>query len=162
MSSPPRLELLALLDDVKRNPDDLTPWLVLCDWLEENGDEADRARSEYCRLCFDKLGKETFASDWDKGERRRNLFRQYKQAWFGPIADLQPMMRKGLAMVHCHIADVQRNLAGLLQVEEAWAWVGSMAVWGDIRQRSHRAFVDALRAGRYFAAMKALAETAPG
>src|SRR5262249_47472223 len=70
-----RPELLALLADVKENPADLTPWLVLTDWLEEHGDEADQARAEYCRLCFDKLGKKTYASDWEKGERRRELFR---------------------------------------------------------------------------------------
>src|SRR5262245_42565589 len=33
MTRPARPEVLALLADVKENPDDLTPWLVLTDWL---------------------------------------------------------------------------------------------------------------------------------
>ena len=85
MSRTPRPELMALLADVKQNPDDLTPWLVLCDWLEDQDDEAERARGEYCRLCFDKLGTKTYASDWEKGERRRHLYRTYHEAWLGPI-----------------------------------------------------------------------------
>jgi uncharacterized protein (TIGR02996 family) len=154
---PPRLELLALLDDVKRNPNDLTPWLVLCDWLEENGDEVDRARGEYCRLCFDKLGKRTFASDWEKGERRRELFRTYRQAWFGPILELNPTMRKGLAEIYCSFCEIETRLARLLEVEEAWAWVGWMQVGGKSGRKAPVSFTNALRKGQCFAAMKALA-----
>lgn len=58
-----RAELRALLADVKAAPDDVTPWLVLTDWLEDHGNAADAARAEYCRLCFDKVGKKTYASD---------------------------------------------------------------------------------------------------
>jgi uncharacterized protein (TIGR02996 family) len=158
MSREPRIELLALLDDVKANPDDLTPWLVLCDWLEENGDEADRARSEYCRLCFDKLGKQTYASDWEKGERRRELFRTYKQTWFGPILALRPTMQKGLAVIEgCSIDDVLQNLPGLLEVEEAWAWISSMNVWNHGRWRGKAKFMATLKKRQYYAALKVLA-----
>src|SRR6476469_9393327 len=96
MARPPRPEVLAFLADVKENPDDLTPWLVLTDWLEENGDESDVARAEYCRLCFDKLGKKTYASDWEQGERRRELFRRYSERWLGPIREMNPVREKGL------------------------------------------------------------------
>jgi uncharacterized protein (TIGR02996 family) len=102
MSRPARPELLALLADVKENPDDLTPWLVLTDWLEEHGDEADRARAEYCRLCFDKLGKKTYASDWEKGERRRELFRAWKREWMGGLAEL-PVQRCSLKRGLLHL-----------------------------------------------------------
>jgi uncharacterized protein (TIGR02996 family) len=157
MSRPPRLELLSLLDDVKHNPDDLTPWLVLCDWLEENGDEDDRARSEYCRLCFDKLGKQAFASDWEKGERRRELFRKHKQAWFGPILELNPTMRKGLAVIQCSFDQIENRVHRLVQLEEEWAWVGSLRLWQDPRGRGYEAFFAALWVRRYHAAMQALA-----
>src|SRR5262245_31043069 len=101
MTRPARPEVLALLADVKENPDDLTPWLVLTDWLEENGDEADRARAEYCRLCFDKLGKKTYASDWEKGERRRELFRDYREQWFGGFSKLFP--NEAFGLTRCEI-----------------------------------------------------------
>jgi uncharacterized protein (TIGR02996 family) len=157
MPRPPRPELLALLEDVRLSPDDLTPWLVLCDWLEENGDEDDRARSEYCRLCFDKLGKETFASDWELGERRRDLFRKHKHAWFGPILELNPTMRKGLAVIECSFHEVENRVGRLLEVEEAWAWVGTLRFWQDPRGRGYEAFLGALWSRRYYAALEALA-----
>jgi uncharacterized protein (TIGR02996 family) len=39
-----------LLADVMEQPEDLTPWLVLSDWLEEQGDSANLARAELLRL----------------------------------------------------------------------------------------------------------------
>lgn len=131
MSTPLRAELLALLDDVKENPDDLTPWLVLTDWLEENGDEAERARAEYCRLCFDKLGKKTYASDWEKGERRRDLFREYRERWFGglspsfaqgPYGSLRCEIKRGLV----HVSSSGSELRSAVETgvpAEFGAWV---------------------------------------
>jgi uncharacterized protein (TIGR02996 family) len=45
-----RRELLSLLRTVRENPDDPTPKLVVADWLEEHGDESDRARAKYVRI----------------------------------------------------------------------------------------------------------------
>jgi uncharacterized protein (TIGR02996 family) len=131
-SAPARPELLALLSDVKDNPDDLTPWLVLTDWLEEHGDEADAARAEYCRLCHDKLGKKVYASDWEKGERRRELFRRYKRAWFGPLVDL-PGPGQASLEVRRGLLHVWTGLSALLPVvdevpREAWAWVEQLSL----------------------------------
>jgi uncharacterized protein (TIGR02996 family) len=126
-----RPELMALLADVKENPADLTPWLVLTDWLEENGDESDRARAEYCRLCFDKLGKQTFASDWEKGERRRELFREWNKEWLGVLADCPPPTR---CQTRRGLLAVETNASGLLTLhrqgigEERWEWVEELNV----------------------------------
>src|SRR5262245_20846052 len=46
----PRPELVALLEAAKDQPEELAPRLVLADWLEEFGDEHDRARAEFVRL----------------------------------------------------------------------------------------------------------------
>ena len=124
MSRPPRPELMGLLADVKENPDDLTPWLVLCDWLEDSYDEVDRARGEYCRLCFDKLGQKTYASDWEKGERRRHLYRTYHEAWLGPLRVCEPKVEKGLWTIQ-----TEAFLSCVKELEadpEAWAWVGTL------------------------------------
>jgi uncharacterized protein (TIGR02996 family) len=129
--------VLALLADVKENPDDLAPWLVLTDWLEENGDEADRARAEYCRLCFDKLGKKTYASDWEKGERRRELAREWKDVWLGPIASTPAddsyvwgwQFRQGLVAIRgtfSALFDLRHRGID----EERWAWVEDLEVFG--------------------------------
>src|SRR5438132_12301372 len=95
----PRPERIAFLDDVKDNPDDPTPWLVLADWLEENGDEPDRARAEHVRLCHEFLGKKVYASDYQKGERRRELFRTWRAAWLGPLLSERFQLRRGLLFV---------------------------------------------------------------
>jgi uncharacterized protein (TIGR02996 family) len=43
---PPRPEVLAFLQDIKQNPDDDTPRLILADWLEEHDDP----RGEFLRV----------------------------------------------------------------------------------------------------------------
>ena len=45
-----RPELLSLIRHAKDDLDDATRRLVLADWLEEHGDDADRARGEFLRL----------------------------------------------------------------------------------------------------------------
>ena len=123
---------MALLADVKQNPDDLTPWLVLCDWLEDSHDEVDRARGEYCRLCFDKLGQKTYASDWERGERRRHLYRTYHEAWLGPILALQPRIKKGLLSIQ---SDTLFDYAEALEADpEAWAWVEALEIGHGIAE----------------------------
>jgi uncharacterized protein (TIGR02996 family) len=47
--SPPRPELLALLDAVKDHPDDDTPRLILADWLDEQGTPLDAERAQIIR-----------------------------------------------------------------------------------------------------------------
>jgi uncharacterized protein (TIGR02996 family) len=132
MPRPLRPTLMALLADVKQNPDDLTPWLVLCDWLEEQDDEADRARGEYCRLCFDKLGQKTYASDWDRGERRRELYRKYHQAWLGPIKTLEPQIHKGLLRINRFAVSFQEIVPIASSDEERWAWVGYLTIFETV------------------------------
>jgi uncharacterized protein (TIGR02996 family) len=48
--APARPELTALLEACKDAPDEDAPRLVLADWLEEHGGEADRARAAFIRL----------------------------------------------------------------------------------------------------------------
>jgi uncharacterized protein (TIGR02996 family) len=130
MTRPARPEVLALLADVKENPDDLTPWLVLTDWLDEHGDEADRARAEYCRLCFDKLGKKTYASDWEKGERRRELFRTYRERWFGDLSVWFTPAHPGgpLCQIQRGLVQVSAQGGDLLAVVGA-GWPGELGSW---------------------------------
>jgi uncharacterized protein (TIGR02996 family) len=145
----PRPELLALLADVKDHPDDRTPWLVLTDWLEEHGDEADRARAEYCRLCLPKMGLlKVTAAHYDLGERRRELFRQWGAAWLGPLAGCSPNQENGLF----HVTVRQRLQIAedeLDERRETFAWVRRLAAmwpyfdprvnawgrsWSDLRE----------------------------
>jgi uncharacterized protein (TIGR02996 family) len=127
MSRPARPEVLAFLSDVKDNPDDPTPWLVLTDWLEEHGDEADAARAEYCRLCVDRLQPRVTAGDWEKGERRRDLFRRYSQRWLSPtMRTLTAQMERGLVTISWYGAGFRPIAVDMAADQECWAWVGGL------------------------------------
>lgn len=128
MPSMSRPVLLGLLEDVKRNPADLTAWLVLCDWLEEHGDEADRARGDYCRLCFGRLGRKTFASDWECGEQRRALYRQYHLQWLKALPLQYVRMQHGLIELSLPGVECLR-LEEALAGNEVWAWVETLDVF---------------------------------
>src|SRR5438874_2329406 len=82
--SPPRPQVLSLLEQAKDTPDDDAPRLVLADWLEEYGDEHDRARAELirtqCRRA--RLISYTPAAD-ELDERIVKLWRGQKKHWLG-------------------------------------------------------------------------------
>ena len=82
----PRPELLALLAAVKAEPDEDTPKLALADWLQEQDDEADRARGEYVREVVRYHGmKEDDLARYDVSTRLTVLSQHYNWAWFGPL-----------------------------------------------------------------------------
>src|SRR5262249_38538545 len=113
-----------------------TPWLVLTDWLEENGDEADQARAEYCRLCLDRLQPKVTARDWDKGERRRELFRRWSKEWLGAIpAAFFAAVQGGLATVQVNNSSLPPVLDHLEADPERWAWVGGLTGTDVARRR---------------------------
>src|SRR5262245_49577214 len=96
--SPARPELSALLRAARENPGDVTGRLVLADWLEEYGDEADGARAELVRLQC-RLHPELERSSGPVvvpallGEggtapslrRQDRLLCQHKPAWLGAL-----------------------------------------------------------------------------
>jgi uncharacterized protein (TIGR02996 family) len=56
-----------LLRRILLEPDDDAPRLVLADWLEENGDDADRARAEFVRVQCELWGRGRYRApegDW--------------------------------------------------------------------------------------------------
>jgi uncharacterized protein (TIGR02996 family) len=128
MLTPARPELLSLLNAVKADPSDLTSWLVLCDWLEEQPDESDRLRGEYSRLCFGRLKHKVYASDWERGERRRWIAIYHRHQWLGPMLRLQTVrLRDGLI----EVATTGENLLQIVLPEvtgEQWVWVDSLRV----------------------------------
>jgi uncharacterized protein (TIGR02996 family) len=139
MSRLARPEVVAFLDDVKDNPDDPAPRLILADWLADTGDEADEAMAEYIRLHWDAKQRRQYASDWEKGERRRSLFRQYKQAWFGPLVDLESEGSQPQYTVKAGLLDVRVNRdiwdrLGRLRAAtlEAWHWIDTLELAGVV------------------------------
>src|SRR4051812_42241662 len=68
--------LESLLIEARLAPGDDAPRLVLADWLEENGGEADRARGEFIRLQC-QLAHARVADRSDMEWRERSLWWEY-------------------------------------------------------------------------------------
>jgi uncharacterized protein (TIGR02996 family) len=87
-SAAPRPEIRVFLQEIKSNPDDDTPRLVLADWLQEHGDPLEAARGEMLRIQV--LLHQLHSSDPRQAALRRRqneLFREYLDLWVGPLAD---------------------------------------------------------------------------
>jgi uncharacterized protein (TIGR02996 family) len=82
-------ELKALLDAARRDPEDDSARLVLADWLEEHGDEAERARAQFIRLQVqtnrlpyrDPQRRQLEEQAWQLDER-------YQSTWLGCLRQL--------------------------------------------------------------------------
>jgi uncharacterized protein (TIGR02996 family) len=79
--TPPRPEVIALLEDAKENPEDDTPRLVLADWLEERGDPRGEFVRIQCRLA--RLGESDEAAELK--QREAELLAKHKAEWLGPL-----------------------------------------------------------------------------
>lgn len=83
--SPPRPEVVALLQTCKESPDDDTPRLVLADWLEDHGDTA---RAEFIRVQCEAAQLQLAAErlDW-LGRREGELLVEAGTEWTQPLID---------------------------------------------------------------------------
>jgi uncharacterized protein (TIGR02996 family) len=126
----PRPQVLAFLRDIKEHPEDDTPRLILADWLEEHGDEADVARAEFIRLQCRAARLPADAPEAKSLQKQASELRgKHGAAWLGPVKDVcdgSPVFSRGLV----HIAVRGRTFAskrGLaLAQTEAYAWVDSL------------------------------------
>jgi uncharacterized protein (TIGR02996 family) len=75
-------DLLALIRTCKESPEDITPRLVLADWLEENGDPD---RAEFIRLQFQRRSK-------DSSRREFELFQINRSRWLGSLSQLKSVI----------------------------------------------------------------------
>jgi uncharacterized protein (TIGR02996 family) len=117
-----RPEVLAFLRDIKANPDDDTPRLILADWLQEHGDEAAAARGEMIRLQCRALSTSRV--------RQAELLQQYAVRWLGPLAPVANSWSSQRGLLH--LAVDARVLLGpssenLVQ-DEAFAWVEGLTL----------------------------------
>src|SRR5687767_753912 len=98
----PRGEVLALLADIKQEPDDDGLRLILADWLEDHGGPLDRARAELirCQVEHARLPAHD-PRRFPLGGRARQLERQHLRDWLGPLERwaVDPVHRRGLLTV---------------------------------------------------------------
>jgi uncharacterized protein (TIGR02996 family) len=78
----------ALLRAVCENPEDDTPRLVFADWLQENGNESDRARAEFIRLqvASERLPMNSRARQ-PYFVRERELLDLHEGQWLAELSD---------------------------------------------------------------------------
>jgi uncharacterized protein (TIGR02996 family) len=109
--------VLAFLRDIKANPDEDTPRLILADWLEEHGDAVRAARGEFLRL-------QCLAPRTPDPERETALLRQFEREWLGPLAPLARSWswQRGLLHLEIYAEILLDDSAGLVQ-SEAFGWV---------------------------------------
>lgn len=92
-----REQLAVFLRDVKDNPDDDTPRLVLADWLQDQGD----ARGEFVAVS---VRRHRLAEDdpcyhalW---RRERRLLSEHAFEWLGPLVDVSGNWRFQRGFIH--------------------------------------------------------------
>jgi uncharacterized protein (TIGR02996 family) len=130
MSGMSRTEMLRLLDACKRDPHDDTARLVLADWLEENGDEAGRARARLIRLQVpDRL---TSGLPDLRGEQEA-IGREHRAAWDGEAAGLFDEMEDREQIAGLDRVEVSARVLGqkrwrAVARSEGWAWVEQLKV----------------------------------
>jgi uncharacterized protein (TIGR02996 family) len=119
-------DLTALLIEARLAPGDDAPRLVLADWLEENGDDHERALSAFVRIQCElpRLSPRAPARA-DLEWVQRQLWWDHVEAWLGPVYDAcsQFEFRRGLASVEL----AGDRLAGwdldALFAAAGWCWV---------------------------------------
>ena len=116
--------VLAFLRDIKANPDDDTPRLILADWLEEHGDAVRAARGEFLRL-------QCLPAQPANQEAQAELLRRFERAWLGPLAPLTLSRSWHRGLLHLEIpASVLLDGSGVLVQSEAFAWVEGVTFRG--------------------------------
>jgi uncharacterized protein (TIGR02996 family) len=84
----------ALFRAILEGPDDDAVRLVFADWLDENGDEADRKRAELIRLQCELANLPDDDPRYAELEaRERRLVAEHAGAWLGPLAGKLPGWR---------------------------------------------------------------------
>src|SRR6266545_1351790 len=126
--SPPRPELLALLDAVKDHPDDDTPRLVLADWLDEQDNPLDAERAKFIREDVARARnatKPTLATD-----KTLTAKVELMKRWLGPVMDFVTNVgfRRGLPRVALSGPRFLKPDVPALLATEAFAFVQFVAL----------------------------------
>lgn len=136
----PRPELMALLAAVKDEPDDDTPKFALADWLQEQDDEADRARGEFVRYVtqYHRAGEEPPGA-WKLRDQFLALWEHYHPAWLRPLSEAgfefplhvgNTYARGPLLTARVNGYDVTSQQSAALAATETYAWVARLELHG--------------------------------
>jgi uncharacterized protein (TIGR02996 family) len=131
LSQQSRPEVLAFLRDIKANPEDDTPRLILADWLEERGDP----RGEYVRLECALARMQPTHPRWQAAyTRRQELWQRHATEWVGPLPGWAwdrrpPGLGRGLGRLEVPVWEFLKAPKALAETE-AYAWVEELVLSG--------------------------------
>jgi uncharacterized protein (TIGR02996 family) len=132
---PPRPEVLAFLQDIKQNPDDDTPRLILADWLEEHGDP----RGEFVRVQCE-LARHPAKVRWDADlkVRERELLAHFEREWLAPLWEdvrrgtTSATFQRGLIRLRLRADDLFGQAWSrdrTWNAAEAPSWIDQVSLW---------------------------------
>jgi uncharacterized protein (TIGR02996 family) len=132
MSSPfpeNRPQVLSLLAEIKDNPDDDAPRLILADWLRDHDDPRGDFLAVQCRLA--SLPEEDPQRPALARQERR-LLKRHRADWLGTLAapGRHWEFRRGLAWWISPLEALGEALQQGLPGAEGWAWVEGLRVEG--------------------------------
>src|SRR5262245_48616349 len=113
----------SFLEAARERPDDDVPRLVLADWLDENGDDVDRARAEHIRTQCQLARPGLVAPGLEA--REKLLEAQYAGDWLGPLRRLAERCQFRRGLVHLSLTGLACYRPDLheLALTETYAWV---------------------------------------
>ncbi len=123
------------LAEIRDDPDDDVPRLILGDWLADQGDPRGELIQIDVRLAATPEGPERVALE----ERRRQLLRDNAMGWLGPLLDVVSEWRWVRGMLHV-TARAERLLGedgGAALHANEFAWVEGVRLAGDFGGMTH-------------------------
>lgn len=127
----PRAEVLVLLADIKRDPDDDALRLILADWLEDHGDPTDQARAEFIR-CQVEDARQSPAHP--RGSARARRLEDLHQAiWVGALARRATRVFHHRGLLSLTISEQRLLSRQLVEMAgaEPWVWVEEVVLSGE-------------------------------
>ncbi|QJX00385.1 TIGR02996 domain-containing protein [Frigoriglobus tundricola] len=82
----------ALMAAIIAHPDEDTPRLALADWLQEHGDEHDRARAEFIRLQIQSAKEPDVKTRRAVESRAKKLEEAHRKAWLSPLRKIDKQL----------------------------------------------------------------------
>lgn len=130
-----RPEIVTLIDQIKDQPTDDTPRLVLADWLQEHGNAEQAARGELIRLQV--LRHQLVESDPRQPSLRRReseLLSRHIDDWVGPLMDhFTWRFERGLLHLEGRAGKLLALEVGAIATLERCVWVEALTL-RDVRR----------------------------
>jgi uncharacterized protein (TIGR02996 family) len=119
------------LSEIRDDPDDDLPRLVLGDWLADQGDP----RGEFIQLDVHLATLPEGAERREMEERRRRLLAAHATGWLGPLLDFASEFRWERGMLHIRARGERIRNGRAVLGDAAFDWVEGLRLEGHLLSR---------------------------